>query len=110
MSVNVGRSLAFIFVLVIPILVIGFGLIIKTALPLFKSLFKKYDALNNSVQENVKGMRVVKSFVREDYEDRKFGKASDALCSDVTKAEKILALNNPIMMFCMYLCMLHSPL
>ena len=109
MSINVGRSLAFIFVLVIPILVIGFALIIKTALPLFKSLFKKYDALNNSVQENVKGMRVVKSFVREDYEDRKFGKASDALCSDVTKAEKILALNNPIIMFCMYLCMLLIP-
>lgn len=109
MSVSVGKSLALIFVLVIPILALGLGYIIKHAMPLFKALFPKYDALNNSIQENVNGMRVVKSFVREKYENKKFGAASDDLCDGFTKAEKLLALNNPVMMFCMYLCMLLIP-
>ena len=109
MSVNIGKSLSLIFVVVIPILAVGLIFIAKRALPLFKSLFPKYDALNNSIQENVNGMRVVKSFVREDHETGKFGKASDDLCEGFTKAEKLLALNNPIMMFCMYFCMLLIP-
>ncbi len=73
---------------------------------IFSRIFKKYDALNNSVQENVGGIRVVKSFVREDYEKEKFGKAAEEVRKDFTMAEKILALNNPLMMFCIYLAML----
>ena len=74
-------------------------------MPLFNSVFKKYDKLNNSIQENVKGMRVVKSFVREEYEKQKFGKAADDVCADFTKAEKIVALNMPIMQLAMYIAM-----
>ncbi len=74
-------------------------------MPLFKRVFKKYDALNNSIQENVQGMRVVKSFVREDYEEKKFGRAAEDVCKDFTKAERILALNNPLMQFCLYVVM-----
>lgn len=109
MSVNVGKSLSLIFVVVIPILAGGLIFIAKRAMPLFKSLFPKYDALNNSIQENVNAMRVVKSFVREQHETGKFGKASDELCDGFTKAEKLLALNNPIMMVSMYICMLLIP-
>ena len=72
----------------------------KTAMPLFKAVFKKYDRLNNSVQENVQAMRVVKSFVREDYETEKFTAESDDVRGDFLRAEKILALNNPLMQFC----------
>ena len=105
MSVNMGGTIALVFLLVVPIL--GFGLIFiaKRAMPLFKAVFKKYDKLNNSVQENVKGMRVVKSFVREDYEKQKFAGASEDVCADFTKAEKLLAINNPLMLFAMYVCM-----
>ena len=74
-------------------------------MPLFRRVFKKYDALNNSVQENIKGMRVVKSYVREDYEKKKFGVAADDVKVDFTKAERILAFNNPLMQFCMYAVM-----
>lgn len=109
MSVSIGKSLSLIFVVVVPILAGGFIYIARKALPLFKALFPRYDALNNSIQENVNGMRVVKSFVREDHEKEKFGNASDNLCDDFTKAEKILALANPVMMFCMYACMLLIP-
>ena len=70
-------------------------------MPLFQSVFKKYDNLNNSIQENVKGMRVVKSFVREDYEKNKFGKASEEVCADFTKAERLVALNSPVMQIAM---------
>ena len=75
-------------------------------MPLFKKVFKKYDKLNNSIQENVKGMRVVKSYVREEFEKEKFKNAAEDICGDFTKAEKILALNNPIMQFCMYTVMI----
>ncbi len=109
LSVIEGKALSLIFVVVIPLLAGGLILIAKKAMPLFKSLFPKYDALNNSIQENVNGMRVVKSFVREDYEKEKFGKASDDLCAGFTKAEKLIALNNPIMMVSMYICMLLIP-
>ena len=74
--------------------------------PLFKKVFRKYDALNNSIQENIKGMRVVKSFVREDYEKEKFGRAAEDVCQDFTKAEKILAINSPLMQFCLYVVMI----
>jgi len=104
MSVKVGKQLAFIFAGIIPVLGFGMYLMVRTATPLFKAVFKKYDRLNNSVQENVQAMRVVKSFVREDYETQKFTAESDNVRSDFVKAEKILALNNPLMLFCISIC------
>lgn len=102
MSFKVGKKLAWIFAIFIPFLGIFLGLIIYKTMPLFHAVFQKYDKLNNSIQENIKGMRVVKSFVREDYEKKKFFAASDDVRHDFTTAEKILALNNPIMQFCVY--------
>ena len=106
MSIRVGKQLAFVFAGIIPILGFALFLMIRSALPLFKAVFKKYDALNNSVQENVQAMRVVKSFVREDYETQKFSAASDSVRADFLKAEKILALNSPVMQFCVYTSMI----
>jgi len=94
-------QLSTIFVAIIPFLAFGLFMIIRKAMPLFRNVFKKYDRLNNSIQENVKGMRVVKSFVREDYEKKKFGTAADDVCMDFTKAERIVALNNPLMQLAM---------
>ncbi len=102
MSIKLGGRLAFIFAGIIPVLGIALFSIIFKVKPLFRKVFKKYDRLNESVQENIKGMRVVKTFVREDFEIKKFGKASDDVCADFTRAEKFLALNNPIMQFCIY--------
>ena len=98
--------LALIFLFTIPFLGIGLGLVIKKTMPLFRKVFKKYDNLNNSVQENINGIRVVKSFVREDFEMKKFNEAAEDVCADFTKAEKILALNNPMMQFCLYVVMI----
>lgn len=95
-------QLSTVYVAIVPFLAFALFMIIKKAMPLFDSIFKKYDKLNNSVQENVKGMRVVKSFVREDYEKRKFNNAADEVCADFTKAEKLVALNQPIMQVAMY--------
>ena len=106
MSVRVGKQLALIFAGIVPVLGFALFLMIRSALPLFKAVFKKYDALNNSVQENVQAMRVVKSFVREDYETEKFSAASDSVRKDFLKAEKILALNSPVMQFCVYTSMI----
>ena len=106
MSIRVGKQLAFIFAGIVPILGFALAMMIRSALPLFKAVFKKYDALNNSVQENVQAMRVVKSFVREDYETQKFSAASDSVRADFLKAEKILALNSPVMQFCVYTSMI----
>ena len=91
MSIRVGKQLAFIFAGTVPILGLALFFMIRSALPLFKAVFKKYDALNNSVQENVQGMRVVKSFVREDYETQKFSAASDSvlLCAVVIVAGSV---------------------
>lgn len=100
-----GR-LALIFLFTIQVLGIGLGLVIKKTMPLFRKVFKKYDNLNNSVQENINGIRVVKSFVREDFEMKKFNEAAEDVCADFTKAEKILALNNPMMQFCLYVVMI----
>ncbi len=106
MAVIMGGKLAIIFLLVIPVLGIGLITIMRTVMPLFKRVFKKYDALNESIQENVKGMRVVKSYVREDFEKAKFGRAAEDVCADFTRAEKILAFNNPLMQFCLYAAMI----
>ena len=99
MSFTINAKLAWIFVVIVPILALAIFGIARVVMPLFKRIFKKYDALNNSVQENVGGVRVVKAFVREDYEVEKFEKAAGQVRNDFTKAEKILALNNPIMVF-----------
>lgn len=100
-----GGSLAWIFVIVIPILGFAvFGIATK-AMPMFRRVFKKYDNLNASVQENIKGMRVVKSFVREDYEKEKFGTASKEVCLDFTKVDRLLAFNSPVMQLCLNIVM-----
>ena len=105
MAFVMGGNMAVIFLFVAPLLAFCLILIIRKVTPMFKRVFKKYDNLNNSVQENVKGMRVVKSYVREDFEKQKFGKASADVCFDFTKAERILAFNGPIMQFCLYAVM-----
>ena len=106
MAFIMGGKMAAIFLLTIPVLGIGLALVIRSVMPLFKKVFKKYDALNSSVQENIKGMRVVKSYVREEYEKQKFGRAAEDVCNDFTKAEKILAFNAPLMQFCVFTVMI----
>ncbi|MBO5240345.1 MAG: ABC transporter ATP-binding protein [Clostridia bacterium] len=99
MSFTINARLAWVFVVIVPALAIFLVSIMRIVMPFFRRIFKKYDALNNSVQENVGGIRVVKSFVREKYETEKFEKAAGEVRNDFTKAEKILALNNPVMTF-----------
>lgn len=106
MAFVMGGKMAFIFVVIAPILAVGLTLIIRKTLPLFRAVFRKYDLMNESIQENVRGMRVVKAFVREDYERKKFNRTSEDVANDFTRAEKILALNNPIMQFCQYMDMI----
>ncbi len=97
-----GGWLAIIFVAVMPLLGIGLYLIISRVVPIFKKVFKKYDALNESAEENLAGIRVVKSFVNEDFERQKFYKASEELRKDFTAAERLIALNSPFMNFTIY--------
>ena len=99
MSFTINAQLAWVFVVIVPVLALFLISIMRIVMPFFRRIFKKYDALNNSVQENVGGIRVVKSFVREKYETEKFEKAAGEVRNDFTKAEKILALNNPVMTF-----------
>lgn len=106
MSFVMGGSLAWVFICVVPVLGGVLAFVAYRAMPLFRKVFKKYDKLNASVQENIKGMRVVKSFVREDYEKEKFGAASGDVAADFTRAERILALNNPVMQLCLNIVML----
>ena len=102
MGFAMGGRLAMIFLVTIPLLGIALVLVIRKATPIFRRVFRKYDALNDSVQENVQAMRVVKSYVREDYEKKKFGAAAEDVCKDFTRAERIMAINNPMMQFCVY--------
>ena len=102
MAFIMGGRMAFMFAIVIPVMVFGLLMIARYAMPAFRSVFKKYDRLNESIEENVRGMRVVKGFSREEYEKKKFGKASDDIRKDFTKAERIVALNGPLMQFCIY--------
>lgn len=104
MSFIIGPSLAWIFLVCIPLLGGIIVLIIMKATPTFNRVFDKYDALNNSVHENVKAIRVVKTYVREEYENKKFAKAADSVCNDFVLAEKIVAWLNPSVNFFMYLC------
>ncbi len=105
---SINKKIAIIYLCVIPILGIGLYLIMSHAHPIFKRVFKKYDKLNAIVQENLMGIRVVKSFVREDHEIEKFEESSKDIYMDFTKVEKLLAFNMPLMQLCVYACILLS--
>ncbi|MCR4744802.1 MAG: ABC transporter ATP-binding protein/permease [Lachnospiraceae bacterium] len=106
MSASINLKMATYFMGMVPILAIVLFGIVHIVHPIFKRIFKKYDALNNSVQENIAGIRVVKAFVREDHENKKFSAAAEEVRKDFTNAEKILAFNTPVMTFCIYLAIL----
>ena len=102
MAYIMGGALATTFVIVIPLLVVGLLFIARKAMPAFRSVFRKYDRLNESVEENVRAMRVVKGFAREGYEKEKFAAASGDIAKDFTYAERVVALSGPLMQFCVY--------
>ena len=102
MAYIMGGSLATTFVIVVPVLIFGLLMIARKAMPAFRAVFNKYDKLNESIEENVRAMRVVKGFTREEYEKQKFAAASQDICKDFTKAERIVALNGPLMQMCVY--------
>ena len=106
MAFGVNKKLSLIFLCAIPVLGGGLYLIIRNAHPIMERVFKTYDKLNNVVQENLHGIRVVKSFVREDFEDEKFRKVSKSIYNDFVKAEKMIAFNGPLMQFTVYTCMI----
>ena len=106
MAYIMGGALSTTFVIVIPILGFGLYLVSRKAMPAFRSVFRKYDRLNESVEENVRAMRVVKGFAREDYEKKKFKLAAQDICNDFTKAERIVAFNSPLMQICLYFNMI----
>ncbi len=106
LSLSISPKMSSIFFCVMPILLIALILIVSNAHPTFMKVFKTYDKLNNVVQENLRGIRVVKSFVREDYEKEKFNGVSGEIYKLFSKAERLISLNQPLMMFCMDLCML----
>ena len=97
MSYSFNVEIANMIVIIAPIVALSFFIVAKFAMPIFDKVFKKYDALNESVQENINGIRVVKTYVREEYEQKKFDKAADNVRKDFTKAERIVALNSPVM-------------
>lgn len=106
MAYIMGGALATAFVVIIPVLAGGLIMVARRAMPAFKRVFKKYDRLNESIEENVRAMRVVKGFSREEYEKEKFGAAAEDICGDFTRAERIVALNTPLMQFCVYFNMI----
>lgn len=106
MAYIMGGALATVFVVIIPVLLGGLLLVARKAMPAFRAVFRKYDRLNESVEENVRAMRVVKGFAREEFEKEKFNTASGNIAKDFTRAERIVALNTPLMQFCMYFNML----
>ena len=102
MAWYMGGLLAGTFIVVIPVLAFGLLSVAKKAMPAFRAVFRKYDKLNESIEENVRAMRVVKGFSREEYEKEKFGAASEDICKDFTHAERIVALTGPLMQLCLY--------
>lgn len=106
MAYRMGGMLSMSFVIIIPILVFALLLIARKAMPAFRAVFKKYDRLNESIEENVRGMRVVKGFSREEHEKNKFGKEAENIRADFTRAERIVAINTPVMQLCMYINMI----
>lgn len=105
MTIVQSPQVSWIFAITIPVLILALAIIIRIVIPIFMKVFTKFDKLNESIEENVRGIRVVKTYVREDYEKEKFGKASGEIKKGFVKAERIIALNNPIMMCTMYLSM-----
>ena len=103
---TINPKISLIFLVVVPFLLLGLFLITKNAHPIFKKVFKTYDKLNSVVEENLHGIRVVKSFIREDYEIKKFSGISDMIYKSFVKAEKILAFNSPLMQMSVYVCMI----
>lgn len=106
MSFSINAQLSLIFVCALPVLAVGLYLIMSRVHPIFMRVFKKYDRLNSVVQENLRGIRVVKSYVREEHEDKKFKKVSGEIYGDFVKAEKLMALGMPLMQFVVYACIL----
>lgn len=106
MTIQISHKLSVVYILAIPILAAGLGLLIHQVYGLFQEVFDTYDVLNNVVQENINGIRVVKSFVREDYEKEKFNRISNKLFRTFLKAENLMMLNAPLMQFCVYGCTL----
>ncbi len=102
MSFVVGGRVAWFFLIIMPILAIALLIIVKLAMPKFRKVFKKYDDFNESIQENINGIRVVKTYVREDYEKQKFNERNEAIKNEFTKAERIVAFNGPIMQFALF--------
>ena len=102
MAFRMNATLAVTFVIVVPVMAFGLIMIGKFAMPAFRAVFKKYDRMNESIEEDVRGMRVVKGFAREEYETKKFNKASEDIRIDFTKAEKIVSLNGPLIELCMF--------
>ncbi len=105
-ALSIDSKLSLIFLACMPVLGLGLFFIMSRAHPIFERVFKTYDKLNGIVQENLHGIRVVKTFIREDYENTKFQKVSKNIYDDFTKAEKLLAFNMPLMQFCAYTCMI----
>lgn len=106
MAIGINPELSLIYLISIPLLGGGLYIIIRNAHPIFERVFRTYDKLNNVVQENLRGIRVVKSYVREEHENEKFGKVSMDIYKDFSKAEKLIAFNSPLMQFTVYCCML----
>ena len=106
MAYVMGGSLATTFVVLVPVLAFGLIMIARKAMPAFRAVFRKYDKLNESIEENVRAMRVVKGFAREEYEKQKFAAASDDIRRDFTYAERVVALNSPLMQLCLYFNMI----
>ena len=102
MAYIMAGRLATTFVVIVPVLVFGLLMVARKAMPAFRSVFRKYDRMNESIEENVRAMRVVKGFSREEYEKQKFGAASENIRRDFTRAERIVALNTPLMQLCLY--------
>lgn len=102
MAFFVNPTVSLVFLILIPILGVGLTIIFKKVMPIFDKVFKKYDKMNESIQENIKGIRVVKSYVREDYEKQKFGNSAEDVKKDFVRGEKIIALANPLMQFCFW--------
>ena len=106
MVLIIKPEMALIFAAVVPILGIGVGFLTVKTFPIFERVFKKYDSLNAVVRENIRGIRVVKSFVRESFEKKKFKTASADIYTEFVTAEKLMALMSPLMQFCVYLCII----
>ncbi len=106
MAVVMAAQMSWVYAITVPVLAIALTLIVSTSVPIFMKMFDKFDKLNESIEENVHGIRTVKTYNREEYEKEKFDKATDNITIDATKAERIVAMNSPIMTSCMYLSMI----